>query len=286
MRSASPTASSGACGTSIFSNGSTMWNRSGPGRQNSLSNARIEPRRWVCAWSANRDFRPSHGGTLPLPGGAHQSHRQDDHSVASVLHFRGRDAVSAAIYADMEDFYRDLGQTYRGWCARSPTPAAVTCSWTKSIWPICAIRRAAADDARSRRRPGALPAVYADMINAAIADGPSDMRITMHLCRGNFRSSWIAQGGYEPVAKLLFHGSAWTAISWNSTPNAPAASSRCDSCRRARCGPRRGDFQDRRAGERSTICSGESIRRPSSWISSSFASRRSAGSPAPKRAIH
>jgi 5-methyltetrahydropteroyltriglutamate--homocysteine methyltransferase len=43
------------------------------------------------------------------------------------------------------------------------------------------------------------------MINAAIADRPSDMRITMHLCRGNFRSSWIAQGGYEPVAELLFN---------------------------------------------------------------------------------
>jgi 5-methyltetrahydropteroyltriglutamate--homocysteine methyltransferase len=53
--------------------------------------------------------------------------------------------------------------------------------------------------------PARLPEVYADLINAALADRPSDMRITMHLCRGNFRSSWIAQGGYEPVAELLFH---------------------------------------------------------------------------------
>jgi len=43
------------------------------------------------------------------------------------------------------------------------------------------------------------------MINTAISGRPSDMRITMHLCRGNFRSSWIAQGGYEPVAELLFN---------------------------------------------------------------------------------
>jgi 5-methyltetrahydropteroyltriglutamate--homocysteine methyltransferase len=43
------------------------------------------------------------------------------------------------------------------------------------------------------------------MINTAISGRPSDMRITMHLCRGNFRSSWIAQGGYEPVADLLFN---------------------------------------------------------------------------------
>src|SRR5262249_46025602 len=44
----------------------------------------------------------------------------------------------------------------------------------------------------------------AQMINAAIAGRPDDMRITMHLCRGNFRSSWIAQGGYEPIAEILF----------------------------------------------------------------------------------
>jgi 5-methyltetrahydropteroyltriglutamate--homocysteine methyltransferase len=43
------------------------------------------------------------------------------------------------------------------------------------------------------------------MINTAIADRPADMTITMHLCRGNFRSSWIAQGGYEPVAEILFN---------------------------------------------------------------------------------
>jgi 5-methyltetrahydropteroyltriglutamate--homocysteine methyltransferase len=43
------------------------------------------------------------------------------------------------------------------------------------------------------------------MINTAIDGRPADMAITMHLCRGNFRSSWIAQGGYEPVAELLFN---------------------------------------------------------------------------------
>jgi len=43
------------------------------------------------------------------------------------------------------------------------------------------------------------------MINTAISGRPADMTITMHLCRGNFRSSWISQGGYEPVAETLFH---------------------------------------------------------------------------------
>ena len=43
------------------------------------------------------------------------------------------------------------------------------------------------------------------MINTAIADIPADMTITMHLCRGNFRSTFIASGGYEPVAEILFN---------------------------------------------------------------------------------
>ena len=43
------------------------------------------------------------------------------------------------------------------------------------------------------------------MINRAISDIPTDMRITMHLCRGNFKSLWIGQGGYDPIAEVLFN---------------------------------------------------------------------------------
>ena len=43
------------------------------------------------------------------------------------------------------------------------------------------------------------------MINTAVADIPADMTITLHLCRGNFRSSFVATGGYEPVAEILFN---------------------------------------------------------------------------------
>ena len=47
--------------------------------------------------------------------------------------------------------------------------------------------------------------IYAALINRAIADRPADMTISMHLCRGNFRSTWVASGGYEPVAEVLFN---------------------------------------------------------------------------------
>jgi 5-methyltetrahydropteroyltriglutamate--homocysteine methyltransferase len=53
--------------------------------------------------------------------------------------------------------------------------------------------------------PAALLSAYAGMINAAISDIPADMTITMHLCRGNFRSTFVASGGYEPIAEMLFN---------------------------------------------------------------------------------
>ncbi|MBV8790756.1 MAG: 5-methyltetrahydropteroyltriglutamate--homocysteine S-methyltransferase, partial [Pseudolabrys sp.] len=53
--------------------------------------------------------------------------------------------------------------------------------------------------------PAQLPAVYARMINDAMSDIPPDMAICMHLCRGNFQSTFVASGGYEPVAEILFN---------------------------------------------------------------------------------
>jgi 5-methyltetrahydropteroyltriglutamate--homocysteine methyltransferase len=53
--------------------------------------------------------------------------------------------------------------------------------------------------------PERLPHIYAEMINAAISEISPDMTITMHLCRGNFRSTFVASGGYEPVAEILFN---------------------------------------------------------------------------------
>ncbi|MFL4999604.1 MAG: 5-methyltetrahydropteroyltriglutamate--homocysteine S-methyltransferase, partial [Xanthobacteraceae bacterium] len=53
--------------------------------------------------------------------------------------------------------------------------------------------------------PHTLPLTYARMINAAIANIPAGMTVTMHLCRGNFRSNHVATGGYEPVADILFN---------------------------------------------------------------------------------
>jgi 5-methyltetrahydropteroyltriglutamate--homocysteine methyltransferase len=124
----------------------------------------------------------------------------------SVLHFRGgRRAVSPEIYPEMEDFYRDLGLAYRD-AVHSFADAG--CRYLQ----LDEVNLAYLCDPEQRQilrqrgdEPERLPAIYANMINAAIAGRHSGMAITMHLCRGNFRSSWIAQGGYEPVAELLFN---------------------------------------------------------------------------------
>jgi 5-methyltetrahydropteroyltriglutamate--homocysteine methyltransferase len=124
----------------------------------------------------------------------------------STLHFRyGREAVPEAIYPSMGDFYRDLGTTYRK-VVRAFADAG--CRYLQldevNLAYLCdpALRvqvAARGDD------PEALPRIYADMINAAISDIPADMVISMHLCRGNFRSTFVASGGYEPVAEILFN---------------------------------------------------------------------------------
>ncbi len=124
----------------------------------------------------------------------------------SSLHFRdGRDAVPESIYPDMNDFYRDLGQAYSKVVGAF---AEAGCRYLQldevNFTYLCdpALRdqvSARGDD------PNKLPGIYANMINAAIAGIPDDMVISMHLCRGNFRSSFIASGGYEPVAETLFN---------------------------------------------------------------------------------
>jgi 5-methyltetrahydropteroyltriglutamate--homocysteine methyltransferase len=124
----------------------------------------------------------------------------------SVLHFRGgRRAINPDVYPEMEEFYHDLAMAYRG---AVQAFADAGCRYLQ----LDEVNLAYLCDAEQRRilrersdDPDRLPRVYADMINLAIGDRPADMTITMHLCRGNFRSSWIAQGGYEPVAELLFN---------------------------------------------------------------------------------
>ncbi|HEY1755844.1 MAG TPA: 5-methyltetrahydropteroyltriglutamate--homocysteine S-methyltransferase [Bryobacteraceae bacterium] len=124
----------------------------------------------------------------------------------SVLHFRGgRKTVSTDVYPGMDQFYHDLGEAY---LKAVQAFAADGCTYLQldevNFTYLCdpdqrEMLRARGDD------PAALPAIYAAMINKSVSEIPSKMTITMHLCRGNFKSMWIGSGGYEPVADVLFN---------------------------------------------------------------------------------
>jgi 5-methyltetrahydropteroyltriglutamate--homocysteine methyltransferase len=124
----------------------------------------------------------------------------------SSLHFRyGRDAVPETIYPAMEDFYRDLGEAY---CKAVRAFADAGCRYLQldevNFTYLCDPKLRELVAARGED-PQALPHIYARMINAALAGAPADMVKAMHLCRGNFQSTFVASGGYEPVAEILFN---------------------------------------------------------------------------------
>ena len=106
----------------------------------------------------------------------------------STLHFRfGRKVVPESIYPAMDEYYRDLGQT---WSKAVRGFADAGCRYLQldetNLTYLCDPELRPQVAARGDD-PDKLPFVYAGMINAAIADIPADMTITMHLCRGNFR---------------------------------------------------------------------------------------------------
>jgi 5-methyltetrahydropteroyltriglutamate--homocysteine methyltransferase len=124
----------------------------------------------------------------------------------SSLHFRyGREAIDETIYPQMDAFYRDLGESYRK-AVRAFADAG--CRYLQldevNLAYLCdpSLRQQIRDRGED---PDTLPQAYAKLINAAISDIPADMTICMHLCRGNFRSTFVAAGGYEPVAEILFN---------------------------------------------------------------------------------
>ncbi len=128
----------------------------------------------------------------------------------SVLHFRGgRSAISRAVYPDLDAFYQDTAEAWRQALRAFYDAGCRYLQFDDTVWAyLCS------DVERERARergddPEPLPGIYRDMINHALADKPADMTVTTHVCRGNFRSRWISEGGYEPVAEILLGETAY-----------------------------------------------------------------------------
>ena len=83
--------------------------------------------------------------------------------------------------------------------------AVATCNSTTPISPTSATLRFAPRTQSRGDDPDALVHLYCKLVNDSIRDRPSEMVVSAHLCRGNFKSAWVAQGGYEPVAEILLN---------------------------------------------------------------------------------
>ena len=123
----------------------------------------------------------------------------------SMMHYRGgRAAIDAAVYPDMREFWRDLAAVY---AAEIAALGKLGCIYLQ----LEDTSLAYLNDPAQRDHVASIGGdaegqhlVYIDLINAALADRPAGMTVCTHLCRGNFRSSWVAAGGYDHVADALF----------------------------------------------------------------------------------
>ncbi len=124
----------------------------------------------------------------------------------SMLHFRGgREAISSEVYPDLEEFFDDLAAAYR---AEVADLAERGCTYLQLDDTNLAYLCDPAVRARTAERgddPDELTRLYCRLVNDAIRDRPDDMVATVHLCRGNFQSAWVSEGGYEPVAEILLN---------------------------------------------------------------------------------
>jgi 5-methyltetrahydropteroyltriglutamate--homocysteine methyltransferase len=124
----------------------------------------------------------------------------------TMLHFRaGREGIPADVYPTMDEFYADVAAAYR---AEVSGLADAGCRYIQmddtNLAYLCDDSHRA-DAAARGLDPDDTPRQYAKLINDSFASAPADMLKAVHLCRGNFRSSWAAEGGYEPVAEIMFN---------------------------------------------------------------------------------
>jgi 5-methyltetrahydropteroyltriglutamate--homocysteine methyltransferase len=123
----------------------------------------------------------------------------------NMVHYRsGRAALNPDVYADLEPFWADLAAAY---AAEVKALAALGCTYLQlddtSLAYLNDPSQRDALTARGEDTPQLLE-TYVANINNALAGRPEALKVTTHLCRGNFRSSWAAEGSYDYVAETLF----------------------------------------------------------------------------------
>jgi len=123
----------------------------------------------------------------------------------SMLHLRGgRNAVARDVYPDLEAFWDDAAAAYRTAIRHLAAAGCTYLQLDDVAFAYLCDPKVREGCRRNGDDPDALPARYARTLNAVLEDRPAGMVITLHTCRGNFKSAWVAEGGYDPVAKAMF----------------------------------------------------------------------------------
>jgi 5-methyltetrahydropteroyltriglutamate--homocysteine methyltransferase len=124
----------------------------------------------------------------------------------TMVHFRGgRQAIDIDAYPDLDEFFADLAHCYRAEITALYAAGARYIQLDDTNLAYLCDPKMRAGAVERGDDPDELPRTYAALINAAIDSRPVDLTICVHLCRGNFRSTWFAEGSYEPVAEVLFN---------------------------------------------------------------------------------
>lgn len=123
----------------------------------------------------------------------------------TMLHFRGgRANIDIDSYPDLDIFFADLARVYQQELAALYEAGARFVQFDDTNLAYLCDEKMRKEVAARNDDPETLPRRYAQLINEAISKRPADLKIGIHLCRGNYKSQWFATGGYEPVAKVLF----------------------------------------------------------------------------------
>ena len=122
------------------------------------------------------------------------------------LHFRGgRNAISREVYPDLAQFWRDASGAWREAIRRLGEAGCTYLQLDDVGFSYLCDAKVRENFRNNGDDPASLPRAYADAINGALKDRPKGMSVTLHTCRGNFRSTWFAAGGYqEEVLEAMF----------------------------------------------------------------------------------
>ncbi|HEY5899361.1 MAG TPA: 5-methyltetrahydropteroyltriglutamate--homocysteine S-methyltransferase [Burkholderiales bacterium] len=130
--------------------------------------------------------------TMPSPGTAHMR--------------GGRNAISRTVYPDLGEFWVDIGAAYRAAIRQLYDAGCRYLQLDDVGFSYLCDAKVRENFRRNGDDPADLPLAYANAINAALEGKPQDLAVTMHTCRGNFRSTWFAAGGYQDEVVAAMFG--------------------------------------------------------------------------------